>query len=624
MTRIARVFKGGLIAAALACSCQVWAGTPPGGWVSRTSPTTQDLRGIVFGNGTFVAVGNSGTVLTSPDGINWMQRASGTSRNLAAVAFGASSLNFTAVGDYGTIIFSDDKGGSWGANNVDPSYNLLSVASKVGVGERWVVVGNPNKLLTTTHPAVPWSQSSWPSGSSPNALAIAGQNASGTSRFVVTGRAGQVATSTDGNTWQLLSCGFSDAISPVSVAADLGNIFLAAGFDSRNYFLNLISITDTSCSTKATTTRDPLNGMAYGKGYVVGVINKRIGYYDTAGPSGNWTAVNTPNNASLNAVAYGNGTFVAVGTGGAIVQSSSASQSNYVGCFKDDEARALPVQLMSQSATVASCVAAAKAAGYAYVGLQYGGSCFAGNTPGYQQVDVLNEKQFCNMPCTAASSETCGGSWYNSIHKTGVSAPAVPEPKYEGCYSDAANRALPVVLSQSGATRKSCVAAARARGLLYAGLQYGGQCFAGNTLGYQKAKPADEGTACRMKCSADSSQDCGGIWFNTVYSTGLALTSQPPASAYQGCFEDRENRALPVVLMPSGATAASCYNAAKNAGYLYAGLQWNGQCYAGNTLGYAKVPQQDEHKPGKCDTRCTANQGDWCGGGWHNSVYKTR
>jgi photosystem II stability/assembly factor-like uncharacterized protein len=114
MTRLARVFKGGLIAAALACSCQVWAGTPPGGWVSRTSPTTQDLHGIVFGNGTFVAVGNSGTVLTSPDGINWMQRASGTSRNLAAVAFGASSLNFTAVGDYGTIIFSDDKGGSWG------------------------------------------------------------------------------------------------------------------------------------------------------------------------------------------------------------------------------------------------------------------------------------------------------------------------------------------------------------------------------------------------------------------------------------------------------------------------------------------------------------------------------
>ena len=43
-----------------------------------------------------------------------------------------------------------------------------------------------------------------------------------------------------------------------------------------------------------------------------------------------------------------------------------------------------------------------------------------------------------------------------------------------------------------------------------------------------------------------------------------------------------------------------------------------------NTLGYTKVPQQDEHKPGKCDTRCTANQGDWCGGGWHNSVYKTR
>ena len=82
--------------------------------------------------------------------------------------------------------------------------------------------------------------------------------------------------------------------------------------------------------------------------------------------------------------------------------------------------------------------------------------------------------------------------------------------------------------------------------------------------------------------------------------------------------------ALPIALMSSGATVESCVAAARREGYAYAGLQWQGQCYAGNTLGYAKVPQQDEHKPGKCDTRCTANQADWCGGGWHNSIYKTR
>ena len=162
------------------------------------------------GNGTFVAVGNSGTVLTSPMASTGCS-ASGTSRQSRGSGIQCQLAEFHRGRRLQRSSFPTTKGASWGANNVDPSYNLLSVASKVGVGERWVVVGNPNKLLTTTHPAVPWSQSS--------GQAVLAQcaghcrtNASGTFAFVVTGRAGQVATSTDGNTWQVLSCGFSDAI----------------------------------------------------------------------------------------------------------------------------------------------------------------------------------------------------------------------------------------------------------------------------------------------------------------------------------------------------------------------------------------------------------------------------
>ncbi|MEW6571080.1 MAG: hypothetical protein AB1390_07895 [Nitrospirota bacterium] len=37
------------------------------------------LRGITYGNGTFVTVGDSGAILTSPDGIEWTPRTLGIS-----------------------------------------------------------------------------------------------------------------------------------------------------------------------------------------------------------------------------------------------------------------------------------------------------------------------------------------------------------------------------------------------------------------------------------------------------------------------------------------------------------------------------------------------------------------
>ena len=42
--------------------------------------------GVTYGNGTFVAVGGYGTILTSPDGVTWTRRTSGTSNWLEGVA----------------------------------------------------------------------------------------------------------------------------------------------------------------------------------------------------------------------------------------------------------------------------------------------------------------------------------------------------------------------------------------------------------------------------------------------------------------------------------------------------------------------------------------------------------
>src|SRR5512147_1878768 len=60
-------------------------------------PQGNYLYHVAYGNGTFVAVGEAGTVLTSVDGENWTQEYSGTDLGLAGVTY-ANNL-FIAVGD---------------------------------------------------------------------------------------------------------------------------------------------------------------------------------------------------------------------------------------------------------------------------------------------------------------------------------------------------------------------------------------------------------------------------------------------------------------------------------------------------------------------------------------------
>jgi hypothetical protein len=184
--------------------------------------------------------------------------------------------------------------------------------------------------------------------------------------------------------------------------------------------------------------------------------------------------------------------------------------SGYVGCFTDSEERALPVWF-GEGHTIESCVDTATQNGYAYAGLQYYGHCFAGNGLGYSQVSDGE----CNTLCNANGSETCGGAWRNSIF-TAASTPAPPSPSagptYVGCFTDTDERALPAWLGE-GHTVESCTAAAQQEGYVYAGLQYYGHCFAGNSIGYSQVSDGE----CNTACNANSSEFCGGAWRNSIY-----------------------------------------------------------------------------------------------------------
>jgi hypothetical protein len=79
---------------------------------SEPTRTYYDLNGVVYGNNTFVAVGQSGTVRYSSDnGSSWDNGTSGTTREFYEIAYGDNT--FVAVGQSGRHSYSSNNGTSW-------------------------------------------------------------------------------------------------------------------------------------------------------------------------------------------------------------------------------------------------------------------------------------------------------------------------------------------------------------------------------------------------------------------------------------------------------------------------------------------------------------------------------
>jgi hypothetical protein len=150
-----------------------------------------NLRGVARGAGVVVAVGVGGLILTSPDGITWTTRASGTSVELLAITFGTGQ--FVATGYAGTILISAD-GVGWTSQASGTTQYLSGVAYDP---EGFVAVGSAGTVLTssTSSGAVTWT------GRTPlTTQALVGVTArSGTYAAADGGK--NTYTSTDGVTW---------------------------------------------------------------------------------------------------------------------------------------------------------------------------------------------------------------------------------------------------------------------------------------------------------------------------------------------------------------------------------------------------------------------------------------
>ena len=108
----------------------------------------------------------------------------------------------------------------------------------------------------------------------------------------------------------------------------------------------------------------------------------------------------------------------------------------------------------------------------------------------------------------------------------------------------------------------------------------------------------------------------------TLYSEKDAEDDKEFEGQYMGCWHDAAEKTGNARSLPTyygvDFTSTTCLDRAKQDGKRYAGVQWYGQCYGGDTLG-----DYINEDGSKCTTPCKVDGGDTCGGAWHNSIYAT-
>jgi hypothetical protein len=105
-------------------------------------PTTNDLQAVTATASTYVVAGGQGTLLTSPDGIQWARQESGTAQFLSSLTAFPGGL--VAVGEGGTLLIGTSAGTAWTPRDAETTRWLYRVRY---LRDELVVVGEAGTLL---------------------------------------------------------------------------------------------------------------------------------------------------------------------------------------------------------------------------------------------------------------------------------------------------------------------------------------------------------------------------------------------------------------------------------------------------------------------------------------------
>ena len=232
-----------------------------------------NINSICYGNGKYVAVGSSGKMAYSYDGVNWTSVSDsrfGTTY-IYNVCYG--NEKFVAVGDGGKMAYSSD-GITWTSVS-DSEFNADTSIKGICYGNgKFVAVGysidmyNYGGRMSYSSDGITWTRVTDSRFGTSNIYGVC----YGNGKFVAAGSEARIAYSSDGVTWD------------TTVSSGIGLIY----------------------------------GVCYGNGKFVAVGSS--GKIDYSSDGDTWTAVSDSKfgDSSINSVCYGDGKFVAVGYSGKI------------------------------------------------------------------------------------------------------------------------------------------------------------------------------------------------------------------------------------------------------------------------------------------------------------------
>ncbi|KAK4119638.1 WSC-domain-containing protein [Parathielavia appendiculata] len=208
-----------------------------------------------------------------------------------------------------------------------------------------------------------------------------------------------------------------------------------------------------------------------------------------------------------------------------------------------------------------------------------------------------------------------------------VIVPAALAQTFYGCYTEVPTRALTgsSLVNYTTMTIPDCEA--HCTGFALWGLEYGGECYCGNSLA-QGSFPAFS-TDCTMPCAGDATTVCGGPNRLSLYGVSAEAPTFTPypvpepvtAPEYEGCWTEVSGvRAL------SGASAFSatamtvegCADYCLNSGFTWFGLEYSAECYCGSELNVNSTLAVEED----CNMACSGDVNGVCGGSNRLSVYQ--
>jgi hypothetical protein len=278
-------------------------------WEKRSNTPVTRVR---YCGGIFVAVGPSGTILTSPDGTIWTPRIAGTTRDLRGVSFGpyfGIGNAFVIVGDETLLVSSNAV--TWSAIPIDPGSLLSDVASS---GTRFVAVGWPQwgeGPSAWFYPKLVGLEAEWGKVVIPTqqpiplAYALLSGIAFGGGRFAAVSMGTGLWTTADGSTWTFRTNEFAQNVAFGNqrfVAVGTEGPPLCSTNNGTTWFRSLIDTNNPSNQTNYISATDITfgNGMFVAIGGVAGLLATTNGV--------NWSVLESPPGGI--SIAYGAGTFV--------------------------------------------------------------------------------------------------------------------------------------------------------------------------------------------------------------------------------------------------------------------------------------------------------------------------